>query len=82
MTMERLVLAVAVLTAVGFGFYEHGAHAASPGASFMGATGAVDAKGNATVWVFGTDRTIRVCSALIPAAADQRPTCSKSATLT
>jgi hypothetical protein len=81
MTFDRMVLAAVVLAVVGFGISQHVARAASTGATFTGATGAIDAKGNASVWVFGSDRTIRVCSALIPATADQKPTCSKTATL-
>ena len=81
MNVDRIALAVVVIAGLGFAAWQHGAHAAASGASVAGVTGAIDARGNATVWVFGSDRTIRVCSALIPATADQKPTCTKSAAL-
>jgi hypothetical protein len=76
-----MALALVVAAALGFGIWQHEARAAAPGASLVGVDGTIDPRGNATVWVFGSDRTVRVCSALIPATADQRPTCSKTATL-
>ena len=81
MTFDRIALVAIVVAGMSLGLLYHGASASSATMSIAGVTGAMDAKGNATVWVFGADRTIRVCSALIPATADQKPTCTKSATL-
>jgi hypothetical protein len=81
MSYDRIALAAVVVAGLGFGIWQHGARAASPTAVLGGVDGTIDSRGNATVWVFGSDRTIRVCSALIPATADQRPICSKTATV-
>lgn len=81
MTFDRIALAALAVTALGFGIWQHDARAASPSASLVGVDGTIDPRGNATVWVFGSDHSVRVCSALIPATADQKPTCSKPAAL-
>ena len=81
MNFDRIALAAIVVAGLGFGIWQHEARAASSGTALVGVDGTIDPRGNATVWVFGSDRTVRVCSALIPATADQRPTCSKTATL-
>ena len=84
MTFERLAVLVLVVIVLGLAILPHSDSVAAAGGALSGVTGvtgAIDANGNATVWVVGSDRSIRVCSALIPVTAEQRPTCTKSALL-